>query len=48
MKVFAISVITDLGVTEVPVTITHQEVLEAANAAAPKMASLVATIIERM
>lgn len=48
MKVFAISVITDLGVTDVPVTITHQEVLEAANAAAPKMAALVAAIIERM
>ncbi len=48
MKVFAISVITDLGVTDVPVVITHEEVLEAANAAAPKMASLVAAIIARM
>lgn len=48
MKVFAISVITDLGVTDVPVTITHEEVLEAANAAAPKMAGLVAAIIEKM
>ena len=48
MKVFAISVITDLGVTDIPVTITHQEVLEAANAAAPKMAGLVERLIKRM
>ena len=46
MKVFAISVITDLGVTENPVTISHEEVLEAANAAAPKMAALVAALIK--
>ncbi len=48
MKVFAISVITDLGVTDTPVTITHEEVLEAANAAAPKMAGLVAAMIKKM
>ena len=48
MKVFAISVITDLGVTDVPVIITHEEVLEAANAAAPKMAGLVASLIKHM
>lgn len=48
MKVFAISVITDLGVTDVPVIITHEEVLEAANAAAPKMASLVESMIKHM
>jgi purine-nucleoside phosphorylase len=48
MKVFAISVITDLGVTDVPVKITHQEVLEAANAAAPKMAALVAHMVTVM
>jgi purine-nucleoside phosphorylase len=48
MKVFAISVITDIGISDVPVTITHEEVLEAANAAAPKMASLVAAIIEQI
>ncbi len=48
MKVFAISVITDLGVTDVPVVITHEEVLEAANAAAPKMAGLVESMIKRM
>ncbi len=48
MNVFAMSVITDLGVTDVPVTITHEEVLEAANAAAPKMAAIVAAMINRM
>ncbi len=46
MRVFAISVITDLGVTDVPVTITHEEVLEAAEAAAPKMATIVTGLIK--
>ncbi len=48
LKVFAISVITDLGVTDVPVKISHQEVLDAANAAAPKMAALVDALIRKM
>ena len=48
MRVFAISVITDLGVTDYPVIITHEEVLEAANAAAPLMASLVASVVQHM
>lgn len=48
MRVFAISVITDLGITDVPVIITHDEVLEAANAAAPKMAKLVTSLITHM
>ncbi|MBC7553079.1 MAG: purine-nucleoside phosphorylase [Taibaiella sp.] len=48
MKVFAISVITDLGVTDTPVTISHQEVLEAANAAAPVMAGLVEKLVKKM
>lgn len=48
MKVSAISVVTDLGVTDTPVIITHEEVLEAANVAAPKMAALVAAIIHAM
>ena len=46
MRVFAISVITDLGITDVPFVITHEEVLEAANAAAPKMAALAAGMIK--
>jgi purine-nucleoside phosphorylase len=38
MKVFGMSVVTDLGIREEMNEITHEEVLEAANAAAPKMA----------
>jgi len=45
MRVFAMSVITDIGISDVPVTITHEEVLEAAQAAAPKMAAIVADLI---
>lgn len=40
MKVFAVSVITDIGIREEDNTITHQEVLEAAAAAAPKLSAL--------
>lgn len=38
MKVFGMSVITDLGIRDEMNTITHEEVLEAAKIAAPKMA----------
>ena len=48
MRVFAASVITDIGISDVPIKITHEEVLEAANEAAPKLARLVATLIERI
>ena len=48
MKVFAMSVITDIGISDIPVKITHEEVLEAANATAPKMAALVEALIKRM
>ena len=48
LKVFALSVITDIGISDVPVTITHEEVLEAANAAAPKMAGIVAAIVSKI
>ena len=48
MRVFAISVITDIGISDVPVTITHEEVLEAANAAAPKMAAIVAELVGKI
>lgn len=37
MKVFAMSVITDIGIREEENVITHEEVLEAANAAEPKL-----------
>jgi purine-nucleoside phosphorylase len=42
------SVITDIGISDEPVTITHEEVLEAANAAAPKMAAIVASLVARI
>ena len=45
MKVFAASVVTDLGIRDELNTISHEEVLEAANAAAPKLAGLVAQLI---
>ena len=48
MRVFAASVITDIGISEHAVKVTHEEVLEAANAAAPKLARLVTAVIERM
>lgn len=45
MKVFAASIITDIGIREELNTITHEEVLEAANAAAPKLAKIVSRLI---
>lgn len=48
MRVFAASIITDLGVEGHVEKITHEEVLAAANEAAPRLASLVAAMIERM
>lgn len=48
MRVFAASIITDLGVEGHVATITHEEVLEAATAAAPKLAALMAAMIDRM
>ena len=46
MRVFAMSVITDLGITDVPVEITHEDVLKAAHAAAPLMARIVAGMMK--
>jgi purine-nucleoside phosphorylase len=40
MKVFGMSVVTDLGIRDEMNTITHEEVLEAANHAAPLMATI--------
>ncbi|MBS1773593.1 MAG: purine-nucleoside phosphorylase [Bacteroidetes bacterium] len=48
MKVFATSIITDLGLIGHVEKISHDEVLAAANAAAPKLASLVSAIISRI
>ncbi|MFT4061735.1 MAG: purine-nucleoside phosphorylase [Edaphocola sp.] len=44
MKVFAASIITDLGIRDELNVITHEEVLEAANAAAPKLSAIFAGI----
>jgi purine-nucleoside phosphorylase len=48
MKVFAASVITDMGIRDELNTISHEEVLAAANAAAPKLAGLVAEMVAAM
>lgn len=48
MKVFGASIVTDLGIREELNKITHEEVLAAANEAAPKLAALVAALITRM
>lgn len=38
MDVFAVSVVTDMGISEIEISITHEEVLEAARQAEPKLA----------
>lgn len=48
MKCFGASIVTDIGIREEQNTITHEEVLEAAAAAAPKLAQLVAGVVARM
>ena len=45
LPVFAMSVITDLGIREEDNVITHQEVLEAAHAAEPKMTAIFKALI---
>ncbi len=45
MKVFATSIITDLGIRDELNVITHEEVLQAANAAAPKLAAIVSELV---
>lgn len=48
MNVFAASIITDLGIREELNTITHEEVLEAANAAAPRLAKIVTELVKEI
>lgn len=48
MRVFAVSIITDLGVEGHVEKITHEEVLKAAGEATPKLASLVTALVERI
>lgn len=47
IKVFGISVITDLGGFDVPVKVSHEEVQQAANAAQPNMTEIFREIIKR-
>ncbi|RYY39453.1 MAG: purine-nucleoside phosphorylase [Chitinophagaceae bacterium] len=48
MDVFAMSVITDIGIREEENTITHQEVLEAAHAAEPKLTLIFRELIRSL
>ncbi|HUQ65108.1 MAG TPA: purine-nucleoside phosphorylase [Flavitalea sp.] len=48
MKVFAISVITDLGIREDDSVITHDEVLEAAKLAEPKLTAIFKELVPRL
>ena len=48
MRVFAVSVITDIGIREEENTITHEEVLLAATSAEPRMARLLTSLIEKL
>lgn len=48
MRCFAMSVITDLGVPGKQVKVTHEDVIEVANAAEPKMSGIVKELIARM
>ena len=47
MRVFGISVITDLGGFDVPVEVSHDEVQQAANASQPLMCEIFREIIKR-
>jgi len=48
MNVFALSVITDLGIREEENIITHQEVLEAASAAEPKLTAIFSGLVRAL
>jgi purine-nucleoside phosphorylase len=48
MKVFAVSVVTDLGIREDNNVITHEEVLEAANAAEPKLTLIFSELLKEI
>jgi len=48
MRVFAMSVITDIGIREEDNVITHQEVLEAARNAEPKLTSIFSHLVNEL
>lgn len=47
IKVFGVSIITDLGGSDVPVEVSHEEVQKAANAAQPIMTEIMREMIRR-
>jgi purine-nucleoside phosphorylase len=47
IKVFGMSIITDLGGFEPPVEVSHEEVQKAANSAEPKMTEIMREMIIR-
>jgi purine-nucleoside phosphorylase len=48
MKCFALSIITDLGVEGIVEEVSHEEVLEVANAAESKMTGIIKQLLEEM
>lgn len=48
LPVFAISVITDLGISDVETVITHEEVLEAAKHAEPKLTAIFKELVAKL
>ena len=48
LKVFAISVITDMGIRDDNSVITHEEVLEAAKHAEPKLTAIFKELVARL
>ncbi len=48
MKVFAMSVITDIGIREEENVITHEEVLQAAKDAEPKLTAIFSKLVEAL
>lgn len=48
IKVFGVSIITDLGGFDVPVEVSHEEVQKAANAAQPIMTEIMREMIRRL
>lgn len=48
LPVFAMSVITDLGGKDIAVQVTHEEVINAANVAAPKMSAILKEMLKRL
>ena len=47
IKTFGISIITDLGLEDTPVEVSHEEVQEAANKAQPVMTEIIREMIYR-